>query len=307
MKNIGLIIGNGFTRDFSDSLELNSSKPLHCFGSSKINYDNFIDYLPAIKKELISNSPAENDFIAIEEYLLKFKNHNDEHCQLRRFLAISYSLFQLETRNHNKINWKWYRWLRKYRNKLSFVISFNYDLILEDTLRLAGSRYFRVGSTEVPLGVPIIKPHGSIDFDIEPILDFGSERSFWSSVVDLNDINGHVRVIPQNEWLKPRYQADIIPPSQNNYLLQHELRWVKAGFETYNKIVKQPFNTIESLVIVGHSYSLPDRKEINFFLDQLKKKTKIYIVGLDKRSPLIEAITNRNLEYYLINHEELPF
>lgn len=304
MKKYCLLIGDGFTKDFVGS-SFDTSMPLHHFKNNAIPdyYKFFFKHIKNIHNELISlisQKKLTNEFEAIELFSKINKDNTPKECQLRRYLALSYSSLQRELDKKTKLNWKWFNWLKSRSDHLLFAISFNYDLLLESTLQDARIDNFRVSTNEPSNGLPIFKPHGSIDFDIiqpeymNPLDQADIAFSIWNNYFSLNSINEVVQVIPTTHFLLPRLQADIIPPSQDNF--QRHLEWVDKGFSEYSKIANQ----ITDFVIIGHSYSLPDRKEINFFLENLNSNAVVHIVNPSDSIDLISKLDELNLNYKLI-------
>jgi len=285
MSRICLLVGNGFSVDLVKSLDLNlnSSLPISSFGNNNITFDEFINKLPSIRDSLLPLVKEEEDqFAAISRFIEEGKALGEStferrECDLRRFLALAYSKFQLEIDKINYSNWEWTKWLYRNKKNLACAISFNYDLVLEKAIRLAriNKGYKRIGVINEQGGIPIIKPHGSIDFEIpERFITFGSEEGVWDSMLARNDI-GYVEKVTYDNWSKARIQPDIIPPSQINY--HRDITWVKDCFLSYPTITKT--NGIDTFVIVGHSYSKVDQDEINEFIDNLDRKTEFYIVN----------------------------
>lgn len=287
MGNICMLIGNGFTIDFSEKIGLNPSQPLSFFNHEKISYHKFLPKLPAIQHELFPMARQhDNDYTAIEKFMESPAYNWDRDCQLRRFLSLSYANLQIQLENHNIAQWHWTNWFRKNKADLSIVVSFNYDLLLEKSLAAAGVVYYRTGSTEVENGVPIIKPHGSIDFDIESTYP-SSLR--WKEVTALRD-KGQVETVPKSEWQEPRFEADIIPPHKENY--QRSLRWVKEGIETY----KEHASDVDRLIIVGHSYNDADKREIDQYLKSLTAGTAVFVVDPQPNGALLKKIEELGLK-----------
>lgn len=276
-KSVCMLIGNGFTIDFiknfSDIRTLNPSNPLQTFSNKEINYDWFIDKVPAIKKDLISKT-FDDDFKAISVFIEKSKGNDEKDCQLRRFIAMSYSLLQykLDDLTDSISKWQWAKWLYANRSKLSCLVSFNYDLLTERVMEVIGIPYRRTGTSSEKVGLPIIKPHGSIDFDLKGLI---WTDNIWTITTSFNQKNGQVDVIPKGEWLNPRVEADIIPPSQVNY--QRHLQWVEEGYKAYKEITKD----LEAFIVMGFRYSEEDRKEFNELVESLPKGKKLdfYIVN----------------------------
>lgn len=300
MKKFGLLVGNGFTLNFIESqgLNIHSSYPLKNFNSLEINYNNFIEYLPFVKNELFGQDKP--DFDVIKEYTSKYAIDSFEVGQLKQFLSLSYSKFQMILDKYDYSSWRWTNWLQQNQEQLVCAISFNYDLVLERTLKNAGIPFSRIGTNESPKKVSLMKPHGSIDFGLSKrafLLDF---RSIFNSTSYLNDA-GILEIVPKWEWPLPRTQADIVPPSVSNF--QHQLSWVKTNFQEF----KTKASEINALVIIGSSYWDVDRPEINFFLEHLQKDSIVYIANPEPDRELIKMIVSLGLTYEPFGFDELPW
>lgn len=322
MKNFGLFVGNGFTLDFVQPQGLHSSFPLRNFNSLEIQYEpDFIEHIHYVKERLLGSDLP--DFHAIKNYIDTFRDVEEEfwylfdtksyeyfreskydlahemHIQLRRFIAMAYSVFQLEVdKLNNMSNWRWVKWIKENKDGLSIAISFNYDLILENAMSLAGIPLFRVGTNESFRKVPVLKPHGSIDFDLPN--NYIVADNVWSIHAALSDTQ-LVKVIPKSKWLSPRIEADIISPSLRN--IQIRLSWVRRMFELYSRIA----NELDCFVIVGCSYWDVDRDEIDFLLSYLHRKTKVYIADPFPNKDLIKKIQSLGLSYREVKPNGLPW
>ncbi|WP_427124769.1 hypothetical protein ACQCPP_12565 [Priestia megaterium] len=303
-----MIIGDGFTKDFVGS-SINTSKPFTQFENESIGkyYKFFSNSIKDIHDEimnLMSHHKLDNQFEAIEIFSEINRGDTAKECQLRRYLALTYSSLQRELDKRPKDNWRWLKWFHSHKEELSFFISFNYDLLLESTLTELNIKFNRTGSNEVSSDISILKPHGSIDFDIQQpqysnVLDQANiSNMIWNSYLSLNQVNGTVQSIPSTHWLLPRLEADIIPPSQINY--QKELEWVKRGFEHYSNTADK----FTDLIIMGHSYAVCDREEIDYFLERLSKNTLVHIINPQILNDLIEKIESLQLKYKIINDFE---
>lgn len=302
MKKFGMIVGNGFSIDLTtllkSSFNCDTSAPLREFSSVHISYEKFINDFPAIKKELYNKT---NDFNAINNFLINNYRDPNKLCQLRRFLALSYAYLQKHLEKNELIfrNWKWTNWIKSNKSLFEFAISFNYDRNLEKSLDIATIPYHRIGTNEPKRNLPLLKPHGSMDFDLpnsaikaDNILDVTTE---------LNDFNGHVQVLPRSKWLNHRHEADLVPPSSFN--IQTRLSWIQEMFKKYKYLSKR----IEHLIIVGLSYWGVDRPEIDYFLNHLNKNTTVYIMNPYPSSDLINKLNQLNLRYVVLGFDDLPW
>ncbi len=305
-KNFAILVGNGFTLDFLDHNKsgLDSSKPLSNFGSPFINYDEFINDMPSIKKHLIEKNGE--DFKLIKSFYETNELSSHEFGHLRQFLALSYSKFQSSIEKYNYDNWKWSEWFNKNKSNLLCSISLNYDLVLEKTFDNLDINYFRVGSEEELRGSILLKPHGSIDFDMPSYaIQLNMPKiDRLKSTTYMNDAQ-YVRILKKEALLYPRVEADIIPPMMDNF--QKKMSWIERQFMYYECISP----VIAKFVIVGVSYWEVDRPEIDFFLERLPKNSIVYL-GAEKPynnaiKKLIEKLFSLNIEYYTFGFKELPW
>lgn len=290
MKKFALLVGNGFTLDLVSPLGLHSSYPLQNFNSRDISYNDFLHKLPAINSELFGQSC--DDFTAIINYIKNNMDDDVKDCQLRRFLALAYSKFQLivDSYQSHLLNWKWLKWIQENQHKLTCAISLNYDRNLENVLDLAKIPYHRVGTNEILGRVPVMKPHGSIDFDIPKRAISCDIESRWTLTTKLND-GEYMEVVPKSEWLIPRIEPDIVPPSVLN--IQLHLKWVKE----ISRIYQAQASELDAFVIIGNSYWDVDRPEIDSFLSQLRPRTKVYVIDPNPNKELIKKIQSLGLSY----------
>jgi hypothetical protein len=161
-------------------------------------------------------------------------------------------------------------------------------VLLENILLQNKVICFRAGTVNERMGKPIIKPHGSIDFDIADGV-IGGTFDTWNIHTKLNDSNGYVKVIKKEEWLNPRLEADIIPPSQENYQLK--LGWVQKGY----KLFEETATNMDAFIIIGFSYSLPDRKEFNKIIELIptERSVDFYLVNLSVSADLTNYLISK--------------
>lgn len=319
MRKYCLLIGDGLTKDFvaHSKMNINTSKPFHKFFRDDISYDTFIHNISDTYEELRQLSiDINDDFDAIKMFLQKYQDTEEyikKESDLRRFLTLAYTEFQLLINPEDISGWRWYKWLNENSKGLSFAITFNYDLLLENTLDKLGISYYRTGAQE-PIGkVPILKPHGSIDLDIQnshnnpisPFREYIEAAMRWGIVTFANQVNGVVQTIPPRQWRYPRLQADVIPPSQENY--HSHLKWIRSGFNLFEKATKYKYD-IDDLIIIGHSYRPEDQEEVNFFIERLRKRTTVTVVNPNPSPELRDKIKDKSLKYNLItDFETMPW
>ncbi|MDD4700425.1 MAG: SIR2 family protein [Oscillospiraceae bacterium] len=281
-KNICLLVGNGFVIDFIRSTnigDINPSKPLSNFCCDEINYSAFINKIPDIRDGLLSlKGIYTNEFEAIDNFISSQVGRQHEtdffdaflYCNTRRFLANAYSLLyrRIRTMMWRKEfeEWKWYKWIQKNESRIKIAISLNYDLLLEKTLNRCNRNYKRIGTIEDNRSnsIPILKPHGSIDFDVKP--GVFAPMDWHGAILNINivyegDKYSQLYILPETEWDKCRVVANLIPPLQEND--NATMDWVQEINRYFQNIVSE----IDAFVLAGFSYSNADRPEINSFID----------------------------------------
>jgi len=185
MHRIGLIVGNGLPIDLrgflSPSLEVwDPQHPLDWQLWTPGKRDtHLLKSLPGFAKAIEEIKQMEggfSDFDIFDRILQRLTRTPDPdferallEAEVRHFLAIAYSHFQLQVDSLDIEGWPWLTWIRGSKAELVGVVSFNYDLIIERALEDAGLRFHRFGVRLEDTGIPILKPHGSIDFDVEEI------------------------------------------------------------------------------------------------------------------------------------------
>jgi hypothetical protein len=182
MGRILLIVGNGLTIDLQKFMgpkleKWNTQTPLQWSlptpENPNIPLSNYFPIFFDLVSTINTKYTIKNDFDLFKrclEYIDKSPEPNFEinllESEMQHFLALSFSYFQYEVDKKTFNDWAWLNWIIKMKESILGAVSFNYDLVLERTLDKAGIRYQRVGVKQELVGIPIVKPHGSIDFDI---------------------------------------------------------------------------------------------------------------------------------------------
>lgn len=285
MDRILLIIGNGLSIDLCQYLKLaiDPSSPFlfgvpDPFDSSK----KLLDTLSRVK-DMIKSYPNTRDFDIIQNFVKNYQKSNQEnqwkHCELRHYLSLAYSYANDIVLDRWKKQWRWEVWMNRNYNRIVGVVSFNYDLVIEATLNKLSLKYYRIGSTEEdsPTGIPIFKPHGSCDFDISNRAISIPPESRLKNLTSLNQFiingRGRVEIVLKEKLLEPRTEADIVLPLE--FSPQTQLTWVQQGYETVRQIAK----TVDTCIIVGISYQLCDRREINSIIDAIPANTRFLSIN----------------------------
>lgn len=233
----------------------------------------------------------------IDDYMRMIMKASVHECELRQFIVLMYVKYQQYLDNYisNDMlkSWKWYLWIRENFQKLLCVYTFNYDMFFERILDSLHIKYRRVGIINEKGDFPIIKNHGSIDFD-SYIGNFNSEikrRRYDNSFININRLvhtDGTFSINKTEELHRLRVYPDIVLPTQRSYQL--DLKWVKEGLNYYKSIA----NEIDCFVIVGFSYWDVDEEEFNGLVENLPegKIIDFYIVNPEAYSKKLEKFKN---------------
>jgi hypothetical protein len=306
MRRIGFLVGNGLsisaTQYLKDEFQYNTSQ----FFSWDVKtpgqeQSDFLYNLPRLNSALekIDNKYAIcKDFDKVNkilEYIKQsensatFKRSFDSAitlCEMQHYLAIAFSKFQIEFDKKDISNWEWVSWFKMYGQEVLFCLSLNYDLVFERILERCNIKYRRIGVEKDKEGLLILKPHGSIDFEIaDNAIDMGPSIYPLLNAVCRN--NCPIKALSSSELLKPRKEVDIILP--NEYSYQSNYQWIRPGYEC----IQREGNIFSHFVIVGVSYWDCDRPEIDLVLNSLLPNTHIIIADPYPNDTLIKILKNR--------------
>ena len=315
-KKIMLVIGNGFTLNYLNSINstLNSSIPFLGFNSGRIKsrVEFFYSKLRGLN-EKIYNYRDEDDFKTINNLLKIFEVGKEERllCYLKRFITLVYSEFQIEIDKNLKFNdWEIFKWIKANKNNITDVLNFNYDLVLERVLNEINLKYCRPFTIEETFysKCRIYKPHGSIDFDLpSQAINVGLE-SRWQIITKDNQYylgnKPYLNVLQSTDLLIPRVQQDIVLPTCKN--IQKNLSWVKALSEQLKERVKK----IDKIIIIGFGYREEDKLEFNEVISGLdnNKKIDFYNLGFGEDNiELKKAIEASKHKYKFIDLKSMQW
>jgi hypothetical protein len=216
--------------------------------------------------------PEEGDFALIERLLDSHEVPENRYetqvaQELKNYMALSFSYVQLTLLDvafqYSYRDLPWAQWLSAYAPALRIVVSYNWDLIVERLLTATGIAFYRTGMGLMPKGIPLVKPHSSIDSG--PV---GFEVC-GPGVFANND--WPQRFLAPEEMLKLRVERSLVLPGEPSAL--EDLQWVKPGLDQFGTVGRG----LTDLVIIGMSYSLPDRPGLNAIIDPLPATTSIIL------------------------------
>ncbi len=215
--------------------------------------------------------------------MLKTLPDPDKHCVLlclrggaARVLWKTHKSYQ-EVRDSYKNFGSWFK-LRDSRNSWNGIISFNWDVLVEQALKAAGIRWSYGTCYE---GVPVIKPHGSINWNgylranLTPAGDHG-----WARIhpeMHISFIEDNPLEDPDPQETNPRLRYMLFPGAKELSTNDKDLSrlWEQA---------REIIGRSESVIFIG--YSLPD-------------------YDLEARNALVEWIGKREIEVYSRTQETL--
>lgn len=295
---IGLCVGNGLSIDLQKTYhkELSRFDTYNFFDwniKSPISDNFFLDELPYLKDRLKYRAEQRKDFELVESIISECQSSPELFgksmllCELRHYIAHAFSEYQKIIDGINVSQWHWTKWLDIHRDNLGFLVSLNYDRVIENALETINLKYRRIGPENEKEGICILKPHGSIDFDVAPYcirlpLSYPLKNAVYS-----NDVS--IISLEKKQWNSVRTEVDIVLP--NEYSTQLHYQWVKPGYD----VIKNQGYLFTHFIFAGISYCKQDRDEINFILRSLNRDTKIIIVNPEPSREFIELLDSKFL------------
>ncbi|MCP4176274.1 MAG: hypothetical protein GY756_00740 [bacterium] len=291
MKNIYIILGNGFTLDFLNSIEkaeLINARNLFENGEKVPwpgnNQSGFLSYKYCPNLWNLGarpNSNSNNTIELIEDIItcaniLQKNNRNESNIYIRAYRELaSYlnALFvyydkQIDVPNINLEKWGWTSYLKKLNESSEVakvhIVTFNYDIWLERVLQKLNINFDIDGFNDTNSKIRIYKPHGSISFvhRVKKVVD--DFKIDYDS--DANDGNISEFTI-KYEGLDALNKINaIIPPAGDSSRL--DFKW--ASEVRKSAIDKAKLLTAnDEVIFCGMSYWHVDRLEIDTILTNI--------------------------------------
>lgn len=144
-----------------------------------------------------------------------------------------------------------------------FIITYNYDILLERLLKLAGIDFDIFGFTNKGADVIIFKPHGSISFSFRIKVQESSPYNIRNVLVDaVSQDAKDFEITYMLEEDFPIVNA-IIPPAGDS--TRFSFAWIKEIRKGIDNIIKESTSKDE-MILFGLSYWHVDRNEIDEIL-----------------------------------------
>lgn len=159
-------------------------------------------------------------------------------------------------------------------NKI-YIVTYNYDILLERMLKMAGIKYDIYGFTNNVADVVIFKPHGSISFSFKIKVSESSPYYIRDVIVDAVSQNASDFEIKYDlECDYPIVNA-IIPPAGDS--TRFSFAWIKEIRKGIDGIVKESTSNDE-MILFGLSYWHVDRNEIDDILLSMDSSMEVKYV-----------------------------
>ena len=293
---IAVVVGNGLSMSFGHYSELakhwDSQQPLDWNIICPSTKNSFIDSLPSLKR-LKATFASCSDFDifakAIDTKVCKDLNLDKFKTTLeaRHFLTIAFSEYALKQNtllNKNKA-WPWYEWFKMHRNEITCSYSLNYDLLLESIFEDINKEHYSLQINHHGYGIPLVKPHGSVDFEISPDSIYYNAQYPLKSCVDLNDTS--IIKLEKNNLIYPRSQALCIVPNEANKYKNYQ--WVAPANEWFTEVL----SNCTHCVFIGISYLECDRPEIDEIIDNIPAGAEIIVANPNPPDDFIKRLDGR--------------
>ncbi|MGZ4264145.1 MAG: hypothetical protein ACXVS6_08490 [Solirubrobacteraceae bacterium] len=299
-----LVVGNGLTLDLIASVcpmlraNWHPSRPL----SWDVRVEDgrpARECLPKFFAEvdaLHADDPAASDFTlidrvaAIAEARRRAANASHPHerneagfaaalldTELRHFLGIAYSALDLQLAEHCPMTgWRWMKYVERLGDSLLAVLSFNYETALERMVSAAGIEFFHCG-IEPQHGLPLGKPHGSVDYAMHPSA-IVTEPPTYPPRNAISLMNVPMVRLGRADLSRPRLHVEVVPPMAASKIRNYQ--WVWPIFDAFRQLGP----AIERCVLLGVSGWPVDQPELCDVLRVLNPATEVVVANPDLRA-----------------------
>jgi hypothetical protein len=291
VTRLALIVGNGATIDFCQSagIALDPSNPFEwAFRVPGENGISWQDAFPRLSAVLRTGTIVRSfDAFAMVLARLRADRRVGREVELdaeaRQFLVFAYSVLQERANAAGMREWTWASWITEHRSEMKAVTSFNYDLLLENALLVAGVRPRRPGVLGEEAGLFFLKPHGSIDFASDPRAIVMPTSTYpLRNFATLNDTG--LVALPTPALRGPRQEGFVVLPAEYSPYLNFQ--WVAPGYRAW----QEGAHTLTHCIFLGLSDWECDRSEIDFLLDSLAPTTAVVIANPDPPASFLARV-----------------
>lgn len=291
MKNVYIILGNGFTLDFLKTIGKNESiDARNLFRNGETvpwpgnNKSGFLSYKYSPNLWNLGARPNSDSGQTIEliediitcANILQKNNRNESNIYIKAYKELAsylYALFvhydkQINVPNLDLANWGWNSYLNKLNTDTDIsnvhIITYNYDIWLERVLQKLNIGFDLVGFDSSAKKFQVYKPHGSISFvhNVRKVVDdFKIDYD-----ADTNDGNISEFTIKYNGLDALNKINAIIPPAGDSSRL--DFKWASVIREKAIEFAKS-LSRHDEVVFCGMSYWHVDRLEVDSILTNI--------------------------------------
>lgn len=212
-------------------------------------------------------------------------NHKMAEVEARHFLVGAISHLQVNVlRKLDLTDWRWAKWFGEHKADITAISSFNYDLLIEDTLLSQRADFYRVGLNDLERGaIAIHKPHGSIDFIVDPRAIFSEVSYPMRNLFDRND----TPLVRLDHLNMARLTAEIVLPAEATRI--RNFQWVVPGLAEWKKRASYA----DHLVLAGLSYWPCDRDELDQLVAAVPLTAKVHMCNPRPSDDWVAALESR--------------
>lgn len=299
-ERIALVVGNGLSLSYRAAARgaLDSwdpSRPLDWPIQDPTNAARaFLEVLPAFSAGLDRHRETEDHFTRIG-LAADPKVDMRAAVEATHFVAAAYSRFEIAAQGARAAasDWRWFRWMRRAASRTAMVVSFNYDLIMENALRVGGfpARGFGVRG-DMP-GIYVLKPHGSVDLvghesGISIPVGYPLRGLAWASDVPLKRLSNR-------ELLQARAVLDIVLPNHASHVSRFQ--WVAPGYRLFECFAPN----WNHFVLAGLGYRPEDRAEIDRLMRSIPADARVSVVNPAPPPDMIRALATMGHEPVILD------
>ncbi|WP_369958889.1 hypothetical protein [Pseudomonas benzenivorans] len=293
---ISIVAGNGLSISFGHFSGLahhwNSQEPLSWPIDCPSHRHNFLNSLPRLKAlhDKYIEHPDFDVFAKALDNATCTKHDIDPFItplEARHFLTIAFSNYsnkQIELLETCK-EWPWYKWIELHKGNIVSAFSLNYDLLLESIFDGVALQYFSLQVNHHGHGIPLVKPHGSVDFEIHPSSISYKPNYPLTNFVDLNDTP--IIRLEANKLIYPRSQPLCIIPNESNKYSGYQ--WVAPA----NRLFNEEVSKCTHCIFIGISYFECDRPELDSILDRIPISAQIIVANPNPPQEFMERLKGR--------------
>ena len=211
------------------------------------------------------------------------ESNKDRHAaalvdtELRHFLGLAYSALDLQLAEHCPMaGWRWMKYLERLGDRLLAVMSFNYETALERLMSAAGLEFFHCG-IEPQHGLPLGKPHGSIDYAMQQNVVVGFTPTYPTTIA-MSAMNVPMVRLGAADLFRPRLHVEVVSPLAASKIRNYQ--WVRPIFDAFRQLGP----AIERCVLLGVSGWPVDQPELCDVLRVLNPATEVVVANPDRRA-----------------------